>query len=160
MAERIDELVALVSESLARTVTRRRVMRNIVKAGVAAVSGATLGSLARIESVFAVTCDCNWIGGRHCTSYGYTCGSSCPSACSVCTSADGCGCPYQSGYWVVPNCTCGFCGQGYRICSDCKCPNCSLTCTCLSTCYCGQCCTPAEVAAEMDRQAALMKGVA
>ena len=152
MLEDLDRQVSLTSETIARTLSRRRVLVNSVKGLVATVAGVTLAQLTNIKRAFAFVC----CGGVDCYStYGLVCPSQrgCPSSCTVCTNAD-CSsyCLYSSGFW-----TCGgqgTCGNGFRYCTDCKCPDCSKKCTCESQCICCGCCTPHDVEAEMRRLAA------
>jgi hypothetical protein len=156
MIEDLDRTVNILSESAARTLTRRRVLRTAVKGLVAATAGLALTLGPDLREAFAQTCTCNWIGGSSnadCPKVGYCSDDSCPSGCSLCTSGGGC-CEYPSGSWV--SCTgLGRCGAGYRLCIDCKCSTCSgYLCTCLTDFYCCNCCTPSEVEAEMQRIAA------
>lgn len=163
MFEEFDKQVSILSESLARSLSRRRMLANSVKGAVATVAGVALGTLVNVHDAFAVTCTCNWYEGRvncpgtsGCNPPG---GGVCPSNCSPCTSIDVCRdkngyyCPYSNGSWT--SCTgLGTCGNGHKICMDCKCPNCSYVCTCLSNCICCNCCNPKDVEAEMRRLAA------
>jgi hypothetical protein len=165
MFEEFDKQTSIVVESLARLITRRRVVTNSLKGVAAVVAGASLGTFIDFRDAFAAGCTCNWYNGSGnancpshpgCNSSG---SASCPSGCSPCTSSDVCRdsqgyyCNYSSGSWT--SCTGqGSCGNGYRICIDCKCPNCSYVCTCLSNCICCNCCKEADVENEMRRLAA------
>ena len=164
MFEDFDKQTSILSEQIARSLSRRRVLATSVKVTVAAVAGATVGTFLNSKAAFAANCTCNWYGGSGnancpgtsgCNPSG---GNICPTGCTPCTSSDYCrsgyyACIYAGGYWV--SCTgLGNCGAGSRECADCKCPNCSHVCTCLSNCICCNCCTPQQVEAEMRRLAA------
>lgn len=158
--DQLDERTSRLTESVARAVSRRRVLVRTAKGIAATIAGVTLGQLIAVRNAFADSCSCNWYGGSgnaNCPSWPHPCpwGQGCPSGCSVCTSSDVCRngvyyCNYAGGSWGT--CYGGKCGNGHYVCTDCKCPNCSYVCTCLSQeFYCGNCCTPQEVEAEMRR---------
>jgi len=148
VVDQADRIISLWGEALARRINRREMMFKAVRGVGAAAAAASVGSLASIKDVFA-SCDCGYLG--FCSSYGATCPTrGCPSSCTACTSANGCGCPHSSGYWVIAGCSCGVCGNGWYECWDCKCPSCSQLCTCKSTCVCSGCCSPGDVAREFS----------
>ena len=166
MFEEFDKRISILSESLARSLSRRRMVTISVKGAAATLAGATLGIFTQVHDAFAITCTCNWYDGsgnancpNHsgCNTPGY---GVCPPGCSPCTNVDYCYdtdsgyyCNYPNASWT--SCTgLGTCGNGHKICVDCKCPNCSYVCTCLSNCICCNCCTPMDVEAEMRRLAA------
>jgi len=160
MLEDLDKGVSIVSESIARVLSRRKMVRNSVKGLFATVAAATLGQfigLSEADASCHCTCDDCWTTGHSCNFYGHPCPPHyCPSGCTTCTSLNWCGgwCNYRSGKWV----SCyglGVCGKGYRICRDCKCPTCRVKCTCRSAIVCYSCCTAADVKTEMGRIAAL-----
>ncbi len=160
MLEDLDKGVSIVSESIARVLSRRKMVRNSVKGLFATVAAATLGQfigLSEADASCHCTCDDCWTTGHSCNFYGHPCPPHyCPSGCTTCTSLNWCGgwCNYRSGKWV----SCyglGVCGKGYRICRDCKCPTCRVKCTCRSAIVCYYCCTSADVKTEMGRIAAL-----
>ena len=160
MLEDLDKGVSIVSESIARVLSRRKLVRNSVKGLFATVAAATLGQfigLSEADASCHCTCDDCWTTGHSCNFYGHPCPPHyCPSGCTTCTSLNWCGgwCNYRSGKWV----SCyglGVCGKGYRICRDCKCPTCRVKCTCRSAIVCYYCCTSADVKTEMGRIAAL-----
>ena len=163
MLEGIDKHISVLTESLARALSRRKVIEAGVKGVFATIAAGALGQLVDIKQAFAgCTCECDdcWTQGNPCNDFGHNCPTGaqggCPSGCSICTSSDYCGgfCGYPSGYWVSCSGLCA-CHGGYRLCTDCKCPNCSVTCTCLSGIFCCNCCTRQDVEAEMRRVAAL-----
>src|SRR6266540_4653120 len=136
-----DGIISLWSEALARRINRRDLIFRAVKSVAAAAAAASVGSLVNVKEVFAA-CTCSYLAS--CSPYGACPFRGCPSSCTACTSSNGCGtnCPHSSGYWVIPNCSCGVCGNGWYECWDCKCPSCSHLCTCKSTCVCSGCCSP------------------
>jgi hypothetical protein len=164
MLEEFDKHVSILSESLARMLTRRKMAGTTVKGLFTTVAAATLGQLPNLGEVHAschCTCDDCWTTGYPCDHIGYPCPPHyCPSGCVTCYIGD-CGgwCTYTSGTWV--SCSgLGKCGRGYRICRDCKCPHCSHKCSCLSAIVCENCCTAQDVRSEMARLAAMAPGSA
>jgi len=160
MLEDLDKSISIVSESIARALSRRKMVRYSVRGLFATVAAATLGQfigLGEADASCHCTCDDCWTTGHTCNHYGHPCPShNCPSGCTTCTSHDWCGgwCNYRSGKWV----SCyglGVCGKGYRICRDCKCPTCRVKCTCRSAIVCYSCCTVSDVKTEMVRIAGL-----
>lgn len=158
MLENFDKNVSIFTESLARALSRRKMMGTTVKGIFATVAAATLGQFTNVGDAFAVTCTCDegWTTGSPCTSIGFPCPPhGCPSGCVTCYTGD-CGgwCIYNTGKWV--SCSgLGKCGKGYKVCRDCKCPDCNHKCTCLSATICRYCCTAQDVKAEVQRLAAL-----
>ncbi len=162
MLENFDKDISVLTESLARSLGRRKMIGTTVRGLTAAIVAATLGQFTNIGQAFAQECKCQcdecWTNGQPCQFCPTT---GCPSNCQVCTSSSGCiFCGYASGHWVAYQCTgLGTCHNGYKICTDCKCKNshgqydCNYTCTCLSACICCNCCTPQDVKAEMERLA-------
>ena len=166
MFDEFDKQVSILSESIVRSMSRRRMLGTAMKGTIITLAGASLGIFSGLREAFAAGCSCNWYGGinnancpQHpgCNPNGT---SGCPSGCSPCTSSDVCRypkppywyCNYSSASWT--SCTGqGRCGNGYKICVDCKCPNCSYVCTCLSNCICCNCCSPKDVEIEMRRLA-------
>lgn len=158
--DELDKRTSLLTESVARAISRRRMLLKAAKGTVTAIAGVALGQLIGVRNAFAA-CGCNWYGGAgnaNCPDVGGCPATGCPAGCSLCTSSDVCRnsqgyyCNYAGGSWVA--CTGqGTCGNGHRTCTDCKCPNCSYVCTCLSVCICCNCCTPQDVEAEMQRLA-------
>jgi hypothetical protein len=148
LIDSVDKRISVLGEELARRLNRRQVLEHGVKGLAAAVGAMTIGSLSGIKEAFAITCNCNWIQGKHCTNCPPA-NPYCGSGCSICTSTDWCSgwCIYSGGQWI--SCT-GFgpCGNGYKVCTDCKCNSCSNMCTCLSAILCNGCCSPAEVQAD------------
>jgi len=160
MLEDFDKHVSILSESLARMLSRRKMVGSTIKGVFATVAAATAGQLTNVGEAFAshhCTCDDNWTVGKPCANLGHTCPhhSGCPQGCVVCHSND-CGgwCNWSTGKWVSCH-GLGTCGKGYKICTDCKCLHCSHKCTCLSQCICCSCCTSADVRNEMERLAAV-----
>jgi hypothetical protein len=166
MFDEFDKQVSILSESIVRSLSRRRMLGTAVKGTIVTLAGASLGIFTGLRNAFAAGCTCNWYGGgsnANCPSWPNACnigGVVCPSGCSPCTSSDVCKeshspfsyCNYPNASWT--SCTgLGTCGNGYKICVDCKCPNCSYVCTCLSVCYCCNCCNPKDVEIEMRRLA-------
>lgn len=148
MLDRLDNRISVLSEHLARSFSRRRLLAAGIKGGFATIAAATLGTLTHVGEAFAVCCsgpNMNCPGQPSCPS-----GGGCPSGCSACINNECSGCPHSNGQW---SCACGTCGLGTRLCTDCKCPNCSARCTCYSACSCSTCCSPADVEAEMARLA-------
>lgn len=166
MFEDFDRQVSIFSESVARSISRRKVLTTSIKGVVVTIAGATIGTFVDLKDVFAAGCTCNWYdgsGNANCPKHpgcNPTGAAGCPSGCSTCTSSDYCldskgyYCNYSSGSWI--SCTGqGTCGNGHKICIDCKCPNCSYVCTCLSNCICCNCCSAQDVEMEMRRLAAI-----
>lgn len=161
MFEDFDKQTSIVTEQIARVLSRRRMLASSVKVTAMAVAGATVGTFLNIKAAFAdPTCTCDWYNGSgqaNCpgTSGCNPPGAVCPTGCTPCTSSDVCSngnyyCNWSTGYWT--SCTgLGACHGGTKQCADCKCPNCSHVCTCLSNCICCTCCTPQQVEAEMRR---------
>jgi hypothetical protein len=158
LRRRADTSVSILSEDVARKLSRRQALSRGVKGIATAAAALSIGELVRpsIASAVNCTCSCN-------PPFGCLCGSSCmnktcpqngcPSGCTICTTADGCGgnCPYDHGFWIC--CTgCGSCGLGYYVCYDCKCGsdcNSGSLCGCKSNCRCSGCCSRSEVKAQM-----------
>jgi hypothetical protein len=158
MLEEMDKYISSLSESVARSMDRRQILKKGIKGVFAATAGMALGQFANIKNAFAVTCTCNWAGGSgnaNCPkSSGCPLGSSagCPTGYSVCTSSSGCGtiCNWPGGRWV--SCTgLGTHGHGYKLCTDCNNSGCADVCTCLSGIICYNCSTQKEVEEEMRR---------
>ena len=160
MFEEFDKQISIFSESVARQLSRRRMLTNSVKGVVVTVAGATLSTFINFKDAFAAGCPCHWYGGvsnANCPRKGGCPPTGCPSHCSPCTSRDVCNnrvnyCHYPGGSWT----SCSGLGShhhGYKICLDCKCPNCRYVCTCLSRCICCDCRTPHDVENEMRRLA-------
>ncbi len=154
----LDKHISIVTESVARALSRRTVLARATKGLVATIAGVTLGELMNVREAFAVSCNCHPANGTYCSNCPN--GVGCPSGCSACTGTDYCGgwCTWDHGWWL--SCSgLGSCGNGYRICTDCKCPNCgsnnTSVCTCLSAIICQNCCTREQVAAEARRLAAM-----
>lgn len=164
MLEDLDKNISLLTESVARSLGRRRLLVNTAKGLFATAASLTLGQLTNLKDAFAVTCTCNWAcnsdgKNTNCAKQGGCPRTGCPSNCSICTTSSGCGtvCNYSGGYWVSCSGLC-TCGGGYRLCTDCKCHNscsCPNVCTCLSQIFCCNCCKKSDVEAEMRRIAAL-----
>jgi hypothetical protein len=159
MFEYFDKHVSVFTESLARKLSRRKMVDRTVKGAFAAVAAVTIGQLTGIGDALAstsCTCDEGWTTGHSCTHNGYPCPDhGCPTGCVKCyyPECDG-WCNWSSSKWV--SCTgLGTCGKGYKVCRDCKCPDCSNHCSCLSHTICRTCCTPSDVHAEMERLAAI-----
>jgi hypothetical protein len=151
MLDTIDKHISDVSESVARTLNRRKFLTRSTKGLFVTVAAVTLAQWTAIKDAFAITCDCNWAYGNHCNNCP---GIFCPSGCSICTTSSGCGgvCNYDNGYWT--SCSgFGTCHHGYRICTDCKCGGCgrSQVCTCLSGIICSGCCTAKDIEEEKHR---------
>ena len=165
MLEDLDQTTFILSESIARTFSRRKFVVKTVKGAFAALAGLSLGHVG-VKDAMAQACSCIWLGGAsnaNCPTKGGCPGTgACPSGCSNCVQSDGCIngagvnlCPYASATWI--SCSgLGSCGFGHRLCRDCKCNTCSgYLCTCLGPCVCCSCCRAADVEAEMRRVAAL-----
>lgn len=165
MVEETDRKLNVVAEDVARAVSRREVVFKGLRGLAAAAAAVSVGSLAGVKDAFArtaCTCSCAYPGCGNCSCRGKTCPTNgCPSSCKICHLGD-CsngGCPYSDGNWVCCS-GCGVCGFGYYVCYDCRCPTCtgcsgcSNKCGCKSGCLCSGCCSPAEVAAEMQKLAA------
>src|SRR5260370_18204462 len=84
MFEEFDKRISILSESLARSLNRRRMVTISVKGAAATLAGATLGIFTQVHDAFAVTCTCNWYDG---------------SANANCPNHKGCNTP---GYGVFP----------------------------------------------------------
>ena len=160
MLEDFDKDISVIMESLARMLSRRKMIGNLVRGLTVAITATTVGQITNVGQAFAhaldctCTCDDCWTNGQPCQYCPAS--ANCPSGCTVCTSSDWCGgwCDYSNGRWVSYNCNkLGNCQVGYKMCTDCKCPDCNHKCTCLSACICCSCCTPADVKAEMQRLA-------
>ena len=88
----VDETVSRWTETLARKISRRRIVSTGLK-GIAATAAAwTIGNFAAGQSAEAVSCSCSYPGCGSCSCLGKTCPTSgCPSGCYVCTTSSGCG---------------------------------------------------------------------
>jgi hypothetical protein len=142
----IDETINVMSEDLARMVSRRSVLGKAFKGIVGGVAAGTVGSLATATSALA-SCTCGYINNNNCgggCQYG-----GCPSGYSACNTSMCGSCIHPTGWVACDNlCTCHF---GYRVCTDCTwCTSCgcSAACTCLSGVICCGCCSPRDVAEE------------
>jgi hypothetical protein len=137
MLEGFDKHISVFTESLARKLDRRKMIRTSVTGLFTTVAAVTVGQLTNVGQAFAATCTCdnNWTNGHPCNTIGHACPSNgCPSGCSVCHNND-CGgwCNWSSGHWVSCSHQ-GASGKGYRLCWDCKCTTCKHKCSCLSSC--------------------------
>ncbi len=93
MLEDFDKHVSILSESLARMLSRRKMVGSTIKGVFATVAAATAGQLTNVGEAFAshhCTCDDNWTLGKPCANLGHTCPhhSGCPQGCVVCHSND------------------------------------------------------------------------
>lgn len=69
MLEEFDKHVSILSESLARALSRRKMAGTIVKGLFATVTAAALGQLTNIgkaQASYHCTCDDCWTVGYHC----------------------------------------------------------------------------------------------
>src|ERR1700736_4713170 len=110
MYEALDDAVSRLSENFVRTLSRREVTIRGLKGLAATLAALSLGSVINVKEAFAGCASCNWIQGKHCSSCPI--GYGCNSPCSVCTTGCSGWCNYSTGYWVVPNCSCGHCNYG------------------------------------------------
>jgi hypothetical protein len=137
MSYEVDQRLNILAESVARRLTRRRILATAVKGAFAAVAGVAAGVGLTAMDVEAA-CTCEWAQGRNCNSSTSTCpyNGGCKPGYSICTSADWCSgwCPYTYGSWT--SCSGLGGGLGYKICTDCKSNTrgCGFLCTCLSGC--------------------------
>jgi hypothetical protein len=154
MLEQFDESVNLLSESIARRLTRRRVLINGMKGVVGSLAALSLGMLRTPLEALASNPGCSWLGGstnKNCPQHP-TCPQApgCPSGCSICTDACAAHCPWPGGSWTVGSC--GTCNLGWYVCTDCMCNSCdAYLCTCESICQCSRCCSPQSVSTELQR---------
>src|SRR5258708_39807447 len=63
MFEEFDKQISIFSESVARQLSRRRMLTNSVKGVVVTVAGATLSTFINFKDAFAAGCPCHWYGG-------------------------------------------------------------------------------------------------
>jgi hypothetical protein len=141
MFNEFDRRISEWSESAARMINRRKVMRQGVKGLCATFSGLAIASVLNVKSAFADGCSCSWIGGpsnQNCpNSTGCPSGGGCPAGYTICTTGNdsGHGCVYQNGSWVA-YCSPSLPQGQYRLCTDCKyvdpCRGYYWYCTCLS----------------------------
>lgn len=158
MLDEFDRELSALMESLARLLSRRKMIGTVIRGISAAAVAAALGQFTNIGRAFAQECTCQcddcWTSGQPCQYCPAS--ANCPSGCEVCVNNDCNGwCDYPTGRWVAYNCSnLGTCHVGYKMCTDCKCNNtCNDKCTCLSACICCNCCTAEDVRAEMHRLA-------
>lgn len=132
----IDRLTALAAESFARITSRRGFMRKALHVGFVTLAGTMAGQLISPSRAYAAcnTINCAPPRGYCCTDLGFPCPLSggCPTGCSICTTGQGSGCVYDTGWWTLT------CANGNTIlCYDCKCPSTggyNDTCGCASDC--------------------------
>src|SRR5436305_10253533 len=108
MLEDFDKNISIFTESIARRLSRRKMVGTTVKGVFATVAAATIGQVVNLGQAFAVTCTCdqNWTTGHRCGFWGFPCPQNtsltngCPSSCPVCIRPD-CGgwCEWSSGHW-------------------------------------------------------------
>lgn len=146
---RVDDLMAALTERVARAVNRRDALRRIVLGGSAGLAALAVG----VSPAQASTCVCG--PTRRCSNCP---GVGCPpgrhlckgSFTSNCFNRQGYRCEWPQGSWIA--CTNLGKGLGYRVCYDCiGATGCIDWCTCLSECICCGCKTPADVRAERLR---------
>lgn len=147
---KVDEKLSVLSEGLARKVSRRRFLARGVTGVGATIAATTLMEFEGMPAARASTCGCSPPRGVFCGGCQNANSVTCPAGCSVCTRGQCSGCIYTSGYWVGCSGQ-GTCGNGYNVCYDCKCGSCSGTCGCGSNCRCCGCCSPAELWKEQAR---------
>ena len=150
MSNAIDRKMGLVSESLVRRISRRRVLSKGLRGAVATAAGLAVGQGFGLRGAEAFCAPCDWAMGVNCSNTRpCPAAGGCPSGCRRCVSGSptyGCSgwCPFSYGQWV--NCNGLGYGYGYTVCTDCDCnyrssgapADCGNLCTCLSQCInCG-----------------------
>ena len=120
----LDKHVAHLSESAAREISRRGVMKRIFNAAFKGSLVVALG-LHNARVAWAHHCGCSFPNGNGCSNCPG--GGGCPSTCTTCTQGQHQLCPYPDAKWT-DSCS----PTTWVICYDCWCSSGSVLCGCKS----------------------------
>lgn len=143
----MDERIGMLTERVARRLSRRDALRRAVVGGTTGLAALALGTN---PAQAQADCDCG--PTRRCA---HCPGVGCPSGHHLCRGSfentcfnyQGYRCEWPQGSWIA--CMNLGKGLGYKVCYDCiGSGGCHEWCTCQSDCICCHCVSPADVRAE------------